>query len=220
MAQDTDQLRARLDAQRAEISGTVEQIENRIVPGRIVARRRDRMRRTLTDWKDTIFGNDDPNYAWDTFGSSSYAPSGYGSEYGSPSGGEGLVQRAGGAASAAIDSARDGIHDAPETVRRQARGNPMAAGAIALGAGWLIGSLLPKTEQEQIVARRLEPALADAASMVKSEGQALADELQEPARDALDQVKQTGQDAAADVTDEARDAASTVRENAAQRTGT
>ena len=217
MAQDTDELRARLDEQRAEISGTVEQIENRIMPGRIMARRRDRVRRTMTDWKDAIFGNDEPQYAWDTFGTSQYAGSQYRGGSGYDGSQEGLVHRAGDAASSAVDSARESLHAAPERMRRQARGNPMAAGAVALGAGWLIGSLMPKTEEEQIMARRLEPALANAASTVKSEGQSIASELQEPAREAMDRVKQTGQEAASELKDDAREAASTVRSNASER---
>lgn len=216
MAQDTDQLRARLDEQRAGISGTVEQIENRIMPGRIMARRRDRVRRTLTDWKDAVLGNDEPQYAWDTFGTSQYAAS----QYGSPQNGhDGVAQRAGDAASSVVQSARDGVNGAPDMMRRQARGNPMAAGAIALGAGWLIGSLMPKSEQEQIVARRIEPALANAASMVKEEGQALAGDLQEPVRDAIDHVKQAGTDAATELKDDALEAAGTVREHATERSG-
>lgn len=177
---DTEQLRARIEEQRMEITGTVEQIENRIMPGRIMARRRDSVRRTLTDWRDTVLGNDEPDYS----------------------------------GTSALTSAKEGVPHAPQTIRRQARGNPMAAGAVALGAGWLVATVLPRTQEERAMARRMEPKLAEAASAVKSEGQALASDLEEPARDAVEQVKHTGQEVASELRDEAKDAASSVRSNA------
>lgn len=175
---DTEQLRARIEEQRMEITGTVEQIENRIMPSRIMARRRDGVRRTLTDWRDTVFGTDEPGHP---------------------------------ATTSALESAKEGVQHAPQVIRRQARGNPMAAGAVALGAGWLVATVLPRTQEERAMARRMEPKLAEAASAVKSEGQALASDLEEPARDAVQQVKQTGQEVASEMRDEAKEAASSVR---------
>jgi hypothetical protein len=192
-----------------EITGTVEQIENRIMPGRIMARRRDRVRHTLTDWKDTVFGNDEPDYPdmW----AASRRPAGQ-----QHPDQQGLVGRAGDATSHALESAKEGVQQAPQMLRRQARGNPMAAGAIALGAGWLFATVLPRTQEERAMARRMEPKLAETAAAVKSEGQALASDLEEPARDALEQVKHTGQEVASELRDEAKDAAASVRSTATQ----
>ena len=61
MAQEPDQLRNQLDRQRAEIAGTVDQIENRVNPSHVLARRSDRIKRRVTDWKDAVFGNDEPD---------------------------------------------------------------------------------------------------------------------------------------------------------------
>ncbi len=36
----------------------------------------------------------------------------------------------------------------PGQVKTRAQGNPLAIGLIALGAGWLIGSLMPATDRE------------------------------------------------------------------------
>lgn len=213
MAQDTDELRARIEEQRMEITGTVEQIENRILPGRIMARRGDRMRRTLTGWKDNVFGHDEPQYIdpWTRPGTATSGRAGADHD-GEP----GLVGRAGEATAHALDSAKDGVAHAPQMIRRQARGNPMAAGAIALGAGWLVASVLPRTQEERAMARRVEPKLVETAAAVKSEGQALASDLKEPARDAVEQMKQTGQEAASEIRDEAATAASSVRDSATE----
>jgi gas vesicle protein len=201
MAQEPDELRAQIDQQRDEISGTIDQIENRINPSHVLARRQDRVKRRLTGWKDSVFGNDEPDYP-------TYRDP-YGASYSSArddSGGVG--QRVGDIAS----SASDVVQHAPSAVRRQTRGNPMAAGAIALGAGWLIGSLLPESGTERRAVRRIEPQLSDAAATVKQEGKALADDLKEPAKQAAHEVKQAGQDAATEIKDHSTQAAHDVKD--------
>lgn len=62
MAERAEELREQLDAQRADITRTVEQIENRVVPGRILERRKYKMRRSITDFRDRLMGNDEPEY--------------------------------------------------------------------------------------------------------------------------------------------------------------
>ena len=60
-----------------------------------------------------------------------------------------------GSAHEAADTGSEGLHgaagavrDAPDAARRQARGNPLAAGAVALAAGWLGGALLPACDAD------------------------------------------------------------------------
>jgi len=202
-------LRQRLDQQREAISDTVEQIENRVSPGRIVARRRYRARRRLTDWKDTIMGNDQPDYP--NWAASPAAASSqrygqamwYGEDEGTRGDGGDLPERV--AETAAT---------VPEAVRRQAEGNPLAAGVIALGAGWLLGSLLPASRPEQQVARKVQPQLEEAARTVSAEASGLAEEMREPARHAVDDVKAHGQEAAQHVKEAAQSAAQHTREQA------
>lgn len=62
-----------------------------------------------------------------------------------------------GTASSAVGTVRS----APETVRRRAEGNPLAAGLIACGAGWLLSSLLPASEPEQRVASQVKDFAAE-----------------------------------------------------------
>jgi ElaB/YqjD/DUF883 family membrane-anchored ribosome-binding protein len=250
MADDADRLRARIEEQRSEITGTVRQIENRVRPGRIVARRRARIRRTLTDWRDVVFGNDEPDYptGWYQYGwastpnrSRAYQQQRRSDPYGrvrtdqrGDDGGpyddgdgrmshvsdraHGAVDRVSDTASDLASSARDTAREAPTMVRRQTRGNPLAAGAIALGVGWLASSLLPATERERHLARQLEPKLADAAASAKDEARSLADEMREPARDAAEHVKETGREAAGDLRDDAKEAAGSVRQQASGNT--
>ncbi len=213
MAEDTAQMRAHIDQQRDDISHTVDQIGNRVSPSHIVARRQDRMRRRITGWKDAVFGNDEPDFppprgdryrypgqqGWD---------GGYGYGYGA--GGDG--GESDGGARERLGDAASSVQHAPSAMRRQTRGNPMAAGAIALGAGWLIGSLLPETRSERRAIRRVEPQLAEAASEAKDEARNLADDLREPAKDAANQVKDSGKHAADDVKGQANQSAQNVKQ--------
>ena len=54
----------------------------------------------------------------------------------------------------AASSVGDAAHGAVGTVKEQAEGNPLAAGLVAFGVGWLVSSLMPASEAEQRAARR------------------------------------------------------------------
>jgi gas vesicle protein len=202
MAQDTDQMRARIEQQRTDITHTVDQIGNRVNPSHIVARRQDRMRRRLTGWKDAVFGNDEPDFM-PPRGDQPRFPE-------QPDSDGGMRDRFGEATSNATST----VQHAPSAVRRQTRGNPMAAGAIAVGAGWLIGSLLPESRSEQRAVHRIEPQLAEAAAEAKHEAQGLAQDLKEPAKDAATHVKDAGSSAVGDVKERASQSAGKVSEQA------
>jgi hypothetical protein len=214
MAEDTAQMRARIEQQRNDITHTVDQIGNRVSPSHIVARRQDRVRRRLTGWKDAVFGNDEPDfppprgsrYLYAGEQRSAYRPHDLGDDDGSNGGAR---ERLGDAASHATSS----VQHAPDAVRRQTRGNPMAAGAVALGAGWLIGSLLPESRAERRAIQRVEPQLAGAAAEARDEAQGLADDLREPAKDAANRVKDRGRDAADEVKGQASQSTQNVRQS-------
>ena len=65
MADRTDELREDIERQRQSIGYTVDQIQNRVSPGRITARGRYRVRRWLIDTKDQVMGNDQSEYPWE-----------------------------------------------------------------------------------------------------------------------------------------------------------
>lgn len=132
----------------------------------------------------------------------------------------GAASSAGSAVSGAASSAADAVSQAPQVLRRQTRGNPLAAGVIAFGAGWLISSLLPATQREQQLAMQakdrageLAQPVTDAAKQVAAE---VKDNLQQPAQQAVAQVKETAQDAGRTVAEEGRAAAAQVQERAQQ----
>jgi hypothetical protein len=100
---------------------------------------------------------------------------------------------------------------AQEELRRQASGNPLAVGLIAIGIGWLVGSLLPASPAEEQAAVRVKEAAVPAVTGAAKEAAA---SLQDPVQQAADAVKATAADAAATVKDESVSAAHDVRDQA------
>ena len=111
---------------------------------------------------------------------------------------------------------------AADKARSKTQGNPLAAGLIALGAGWLVGSMLPASEKEKQAASTLKEKAQPLVEEAKSMAQDTAQELKEPAQqaaqsikdtatEAKDNVAQEGKSTAKDVTSQAQSSADTVR---------
>jgi len=127
-------------------------------------------------------------------------------------------------------SARDKAHavggavsEAPSAAKAKTRGNPLAAGLIAFGAGWLLSALLPASEPEQRVASQVKDFATEQgrpmAEQLGQAGQQAAHELKESAQQRAEAVRETAADAASTVTGEAQSAASDVTDQAQQAAG-
>lgn len=226
MAERAEELRDQLDAQRAGISRTVEQIENRVTPGRVLSRRRYRMRRSVMDWKDRLMGNDEPDYPAHWYAQPAaplgpeyaYSEHGYrGTRYTFDEGdyhdeggrmsevgdrARGTMQQARGQASGMAHEAQERAsgmahemseqaHRAPETMRRQTQGNPIALGIMAFGAGLLAGTILPESRRERDLARRAQPQMQRAVEEGRHAAEEVVMDLREPAEESMEQVKET-----------------------------
>ena len=89
---------------------------------------------------------------------------------------QGLAARAGDAAGSVADSVRG----APGAAREKAEGNPLAAGILAVAAGFFAASLLPPTRREQQLVgqarERIEPFKEQAiAAGARGRGRAAGD---------------------------------------------
>ena len=100
---------------------------------------------------------------------------------------------------------------APDRLRRQVTGNPLAVGLIAVGVGWLAGSLVPASGTEERAATKVKETAAPA---VTGAAKDVAASLQDPARQAAESVKAAAADAAAAVKDETASSAHDVRDQA------
>ena len=115
-----------------------------------------------------------------------------------------------GAASSAADSVQSAastavgaVQQAPDAVIRQTQGNPLAAGLIAFGVGWLVSSLLPASEKEKQLAQQAETAVKEHKDALlepaKQAAQEIGEQLKPAAQQAVESVKSTAQDAATTV---------------------
>lgn len=211
MGEESDQLRREIEQTRRELGTDVDALGEKVSPRRVMERRVDRTKNAIGGVKERIMGT--------TSDASSSAG-------GAISGAASSVQdRMSGAASGvqhAASSVGDTATDTAYRARRQAQGNPLAAGLVAFGLGWLVSSLLPPSEKERQLAHQVKDQAQPAVQAVGQQaGQALSemkDNLQQPAQEAVESVKQTASDAAGTVKDEARSAAGDVKDQAQDST--
>ena len=117
-------------------------------------------------------------------------------------------------------SAKDALPDAgsagaaKESAIGTAKGHPIAVGLIALGAGWLLSSLIPTAAAEKDLASSVKEKAAPLVDAAKDAARDTAQQLKEPAMSAASHVKDTAQDAATTVQAEGRSAAADVRDTA------
>lgn len=175
---DPDQIRADIAATRSELSDNVDSLTETANPKNIAHRQVDKVKGGFQDGvnqlKERVMGSDGP-------------------------GAGDLADRARDNASAVGDA----VSAAPGRAKDKTRGNPLAAGLIAFGAGLLVSGLIPSSQKEQQMVselqdKHLEPLKAKASEA----GQEMADNLREPAQQAVESVRSTATDAAQNVKDE------------------
>ena len=218
---DPEQIRREIERTQAALSQDVDALTEKVTPGKIVERRVDRARDAATRLKEKVMGSD---------------------PYGHGSGGSVLstaTDRVSGTASSAASSVQDAassaagtvqdaaataagaVQEAPAAVRRQTRGNPVAAGLMAFGAGWLVSSLLPATRREQELADQAKQVEQEKVQPVAQQVVAeVKENLREPAEQAVESVRSTAQDAKETVAEEGRFAAQDVQGRAHDAAGT
>ncbi|SOC46529.1 Protein of unknown function [Blastococcus aggregatus] len=202
---DPDVIRRQIEDTRRELSYDVDALNEKVNPARVVDRRVTAAKGRVTGLKDKVMGT-----AHDTTQSA----------HGMASNAAGSVHGAAGTVQDAASTAAGAIQGAPDAAIRQTQGNPLAAGLIAFGVGWLVSSLLPATQREQQLAQQAETAVRDNKDALlapaKQAAQEIGEQLKPAAQDAVESVKSTAQDAAATVKEEGQSAAADVQGQAQQ----
>jgi uncharacterized protein DUF3618 len=225
---DPEQIRREIERTQAALSQDVDALTEKVTPGKIVERRVDRARDAATRLKEKVMGSDPygnqhgaGGYVGDVRSAASTATDRVsGTASSAASSVQDAASSAVGTVQDAASSAAGAVQEAPAAIRRQTRGNPLAAGIIAFGAGWLVSSLLPASRREQELAdqakqvaqEKVQPAAQQLAAEVK-------ENLREPAQQAVESVRSTAQDAKDTVTDEGRSAAQDVQGRAQDAAG-
>jgi hypothetical protein len=217
---DPDVIRRQIEDTRRELSYDVDALNEKVNPARVVDRRVSAAKGRMTSLKERVMGS-----AHDTTSQAhGMASNAAGSVQGAASNAAGTVQSAASSAadsvSNAASSAASAVQQAPDTIVRQAQGNPLAAGLIAFGVGWLVSSILPASEKEKQLAQQAESAVKEHKDALlepaKQAAQDLGDQLKPAAQDAVQSVKATAQDAAQTVKEEGQSAAQDVQGQAQQ----
>src|SRR3954462_5659460 len=201
---DPDVIRRQIEDTRRELSYDVDALNEKVNPARVVDRRVTAAKGRLTSVKEKVMGS-----AHDTTSSAhGMASNAAGTVQGAASSAAGTVQDA---ASSAVGA----VQQAPDAVVRQTQGNPLAAGLIAFGVGWLVSSLLPASEKERQLAQQAETAVREHKDALlepaKQAAQEVGEQLKPAAKDAMESVKTTAQDAAGTVKEEGQSAVQDVR---------
>jgi ElaB/YqjD/DUF883 family membrane-anchored ribosome-binding protein len=115
----------------------------------------------------------------------------------------------------AMDRVRGATGDAAGTAQEKVEGSPLAAGAIAFGAGMVIAALLPATDAEAQMSKRIVDTAREQggpiAESAKSSGQHIASELQDSAGQAAQQVAESAKSSARTVKEEGAASAERVK---------
>ncbi|WP_298583079.1 DUF3618 domain-containing protein [uncultured Kocuria sp.] len=183
--QNPEQIRADIEATRARLGSDVDAVAEKVTPERVVERQKDKVRSsvqgTVQGVKERVMGSSDDQYTGGGYSTGDVKDQ----------------------AALRAEQARGAVQNAPANARAKTRGNPLAAGLIALGAGWLVGSLLPSTQKEQELvsdaADRVQPHAQHAVESAKGMAQEVAQDLKEPAQEAAQSVKDTAQSGAQEV---------------------
>ena len=206
---DPDVIRRQIEDTRRELSYDVDALNEKVNPARVMDRRVTAAKGRITRVKERVMGS-----AQDT----TYHAQGVASNA------AGSVQSAASSAAESVQgaaaSAATAVQQAPDTIVRQTQGNPLAAGLIAFGVGWLVSSILPASETEKQLAQQAETAIRENKDALlepaKQAAQEVGEQLKPAAQQAVESVKSTAQDAATTVAEEGKSAAADVQGKAKQ----
>ncbi len=183
MSTDPAQLRAEIDATRANLSDDVDTLTDYVAPSNVARRQTDKVKDKLTSAKESVMGKADD------------VRSSVGGSGGGP-------------------DVKGNAQEAKVRAKSATRGNPLAAGLIALGAGWLIGAALPASQKEQELAATAKAHAGPVVEEAKQAAQESAENLKPQAQEAAQSVKGSAQGAASEVKDHGQSAAQDVKGSA------
>ena len=185
---DPDAIRAEIERTRSNLSTDVDTLAAKVDP-RIAARKTtDKLKDRANSAKEAVMGS-----------ASSTKSSLMGSSSGTSSSGGGTTSAVSGKLSDATSSVQGGVSSlqgkasqAPSAAIQRTQGNPLAAGLVAFGLGWLFSSVAPATKVEERAAEQLADQAQQLKEPVTQHAKSLAQEVG-------DNLKGTAQEAAESV---------------------
>ncbi len=189
---DPEAIRREIEQTRAELAGDVDRLADRTSPKRVVRRNVDRLGSRWSNVKESVMGT--PRSA----GSSMHGVAGTVKDTAGSAAGtvKDTASSAAGTVKDAAGTAADALRDSPHRVARQTRGNPLAVGLIAFGAGLVAASLIPASEAEKQAGQKIADHSEGIVEKAKESLQDVGQDLTDSARESVQQVKETARDAA------------------------
>jgi len=169
------------------MSGTIDAIGDRVIPSRIVERRRNATREWASGMRARVMG---PVH-----------------------GTEDRIGSVAGRMADGVSHAADQIGDPAQQVQRATAGSPLIAGAVAFGLGALLAVVLPETAPERTALQKVQPQVDAATDAIKEAGEEAMATAKSSAQDATQEVKAVASEHARQVADEARQAGQGVKES-------
>ncbi len=126
----------------------------------------------------------------------------------------------GSSAQDAAKQAGEVARDAPGRALGQTRGNPLAAGLIAFGAGLLVSSIIPPSQKEKDAAAALKEKAEPLPNEVTNAAKQVGQNMKEPAQEAAESLKDSATGSAQKVKGDANSEASGVKDRAADAKST
>lgn len=196
---ETERLRTEVERTRQDLSDDVNRLGATVSPSTIAERQKAKVSQRVSGWKDRVMGVAEGAKESTMGAAHGVADTGH----------------------SAVDSVHEGAHDVKVKARQQTQGNPLAAGVVALAAGWLLGSILPASEREKqaatAVKEKAQPVMEQAKTEVKEAGSEMAEHLKQPAQEAVEEVKTAASDSAQELKSQTQSSAETVKTEAQER---
>jgi len=199
MGQSAEELRREIEDTRMSMTRDLDAIGDRVSPRRMAERRWARTRLWFGNARESVFGG------------------AYDMRYGVSDRAQSMSESMGDTAHAVgerVQGMAETVGNAPHMAADRARGNPMVAGGVAFGLGFLASMVFGSTEAEQDAVGRL-------AEKAQPLTEPLKEQLGEAASQLTDTVKEMGSQAASDLKDDASQRAQEVKgtaQGAAQQT--
>jgi hypothetical protein len=184
MGQSAEELRQQIAETRGELGVTVDAISDHVSPARIVQRRKDRVASRWNAAKESVMGSAS------NLGSS-------------------------------LSSVTDSVTHSPQAVKKQGtqavvaqtKGQPIAAGVVAFGVGFLAASVFAGTRTEGQIAQKVQELAQPVVEDVKASGQDAVAALKEPALESVAQLKDAAVSGADEVRGTAQEAIGDTKES-------
>jgi gas vesicle protein len=207
IAQTRGELSETIEALEEKVGETKESIKQRVSPGAIVRRKKEELRDRVMGVTSSVSAPSitTPSIKGRTEGQMARSRSKV----------EDISERAGETAGMVSEQAKA----APSALRERTGGNPMAAGLVAVGAGFLVANLLPPTDRERQAAERLRSQLEPVKQQASQIGKEVAGELQQSAQARAEQVKERASEAVQDMKEDAQGSAEEVKDQAQSAAG-